>query len=118
MNDQNVDLNFPTSMPSSSCSFGNTNIAENEMCEQAQNLFDQVMDGETQNSDIVSAARQTLAECEKCQNALDIQLKLRETMNNHLRVAAPQNLRIEISANLKRMDLGKLDITDFFPPNV
>ena len=97
------------------CAFGIT-TSEDSICDNVKNLLDQAMDGNPDNSDIVKKAQETLQSCNKCKNILDLQLKLRQTMTTHLKVSAPKQLRIDISANLKLMDLGKLDITDFFPP--
>lgn len=96
----------------SQCAFGQ---ASPDICESANNLLNQALNGN--DSEIIKSAKEQLKSCGKCQDALDHQLKLRETLTEHLKISAPKQLRIEISANLKRMDLGKLDITDFFPPN-
>lgn len=96
----------------SSCPFGQYS---QDMCAPARNLLDQALNGN--DSELILSAKEQFSSCLTCQNILDHQLKLRETMASHLKLSAPKQLRIDISANLKRMDLGKLDISDFFPPN-
>ncbi len=89
------------------------NLTE-EICEFAGELLLSALDGNDPTK-IESAAKQ-LKDCSTCKNMLDLQLKIRNAMSVQLKTKAPANLRIQISQNLKRMNLGELDITDFYPP--
>ncbi len=85
-----------------------------EICEFAGKLLLSALDGHDP-AKIKSAAEQ-LKDCSTCKNMLDLQLKIRNAMSMQLKTKAPANLRIQISQNLRRMNLGELDISDFYPP--
>ena len=82
-----------------------------EECAHARRVINDALDGVVAAHHLV-ALRAEIGHCTPCVNTFEIELHFRAVMSERCHEAAPESLKLRITAALRGVDLNELDVTD------